>query len=132
MRAPWCAGQPGDVSGRFPRTTNAKIRAGILEVKRLLKTDRAFQLWTPTLKEPFPLAAATVSEVLAIVLGSDSPRSEMSSFEMANFLAQAKRAGVIVAEVSKRPRRLLARGLPLGICRGDHGWVYPAHGGNRV
>jgi exopolyphosphatase/guanosine-5'-triphosphate,3'-diphosphate pyrophosphatase len=82
--------------------TNAKIRAEILEVKRLLKTDRAFQLWTPTLKEPFPLAAATVSEVLAIVLGSDSPRLEVSSFEMANFLAQAKRAGVIVAEVSKR------------------------------
>ena len=82
--------------------TNAKIRAEILDVKRLLKTDRAFQLWTPTLKEPFPLVAATVHEVLAIVLGSDSPRLEVSPFEMAGFLAQAQKAGVVLVEVSKK------------------------------
>lgn len=82
--------------------TNAKIRSGILEVKRLIEIEQAFQLWTPTLKEAFPLPEATVAEVLALVLGSDPPRSGVPSFETSGFLTHARGAGVIVADARKR------------------------------
>ena len=82
--------------------TNAKIRDEILDVKRLIKTEHDFELWTPTLKEPFPLTATTVNEVLAMVLQSDPPKPEVLSFNSSGLLAHARGGGVIVAEVTKR------------------------------
>lgn len=51
-----------DLTGRIPE--NVKIREGVLEVKRLLKTDfEGLELWEPVLKAQFPLGRKDVAAV---------------------------------------------------------------------
>jgi len=52
---------------------NVKIRDGLMDIKRLEKTDtHGFEQWRPVLKEAFPLPAATIEAVFA-ALGVASP-----------------------------------------------------------
>jgi len=52
---------------------NVKIRDGLMDIKRLEKTDtHGFEQWRPVLKEAFPLPAAAIEEVFA-ALGVASP-----------------------------------------------------------
>ena len=85
----------------FGADVNVKIRSEILDVKEILRTEQGFQLWTPTLKEAFPLAAATVRDVLRLA-GPNPPTFRVEYLEMADFLALAKEAGAVVTAVSKR------------------------------
>lgn len=92
---------------------NVKIRAGVLDVKRLIGTEQGFQLWTPIIKGAFPLSPAMVHEVLVHLLGADLPPSGDEPCEMGRFLDLAKEAGVTVATVSKRRHGYLHEGCIL-------------------
>ena len=47
-------------------TQSAKIRDGLIDIKTLREVDaRGLEQWTPTMKEPFPLAADDVRRVFA-------------------------------------------------------------------
>lgn len=80
---------------------NVKIRSEVLDVKEILRTEHGFQLWTPILKEAFPLPAATARDVLA-KLAPNPPTIADEQLEIAPFLALAQEAGAVVAVVSKR------------------------------
>ena len=78
---------------------NAKIRFGVLDVKRLIDVQRGFQLWTPILKAGFPIPASTVAELLQELLGSSAAVQEAYGLE--EFLTLAGGSGAIVAAASK-------------------------------
>ena len=88
---------------------NAKIRAEVLDIKRLLRTEKEFQLWTPELKEPFPLSSAAAGQAMTKLTGSDFSCGEPCDRE--GFIALAEAGGVTVATVDKR-----RHGYHLGNC----------------
>jgi hypothetical protein len=92
---------------------NIKIRSGILDVKQLVRTERSFQLWTPLLKEGFPLPASSARELLAHLTDSDPPAGPGESFTIDGFLALAEEAGAVRASVAKRRHGYLQAGCIL-------------------
>jgi hypothetical protein len=80
---------------------NVKIRFGVLDVKRLIDVQRSFQLWTPTFKGGFPLAAESIDEVLGDLLGPHSPADTQDAYGIEEFLILARNSGAIVAAASK-------------------------------
>ncbi len=45
-----------------------KVRDGLMEVKKLIDTDaRGFEQWRPVMKAAFPLAAAIMAQVFAVL-----------------------------------------------------------------
>jgi len=81
---------------------NVKIRSEIVDIKKLIRTEKGFQLWTPILKEPFPLTAPTVQEVLVHLAGPNAPAGGAEPLEVGHFLALAEEVGAVVVTVSKR------------------------------
>ena len=66
---------------------NVKIRDGLMDIKRLEKTDtHGFEQWRPVLKEAFPLPAAAIDAVFA-ALGIASSR-ELAPITLAQLLAE--------------------------------------------
>ena len=53
---------------------SVKVRDGLVDVKHRLEVDAGgLELWTPVLKEPFPLSAADAGLVLATLRASGPP-----------------------------------------------------------
>jgi len=82
---------------------NAKIRNGLLDVKRLLRELRGLQQWTPLLKTPFPLDAATLATCFSCLAGGAPPHLEAVATKDA-FLREviAPSRLLVAAEVMKR------------------------------
>ena len=80
---------------------NVKIRSGVLDIKQLVGTEQGFQLWTPTLKAPFPLSFSTAAEVLADIAQSDLPEGTNEPVALDGFLARAEAVGTVVVKVAK-------------------------------
>jgi hypothetical protein len=53
--------------------TNAKIRAGVMDIKVLLRTDLNLELWSPHLKANFPIDTTLISEKIFPALRVDPP-----------------------------------------------------------
>ena len=83
---------------------NAKIRAGLLDVKRLLTEARGLQQWTPMLKAPFPLDAPTIAACL-LCLRAEPSRLTRSAYTALEFLGEVVAASRILAPVSIYKRR---------------------------
>jgi exopolyphosphatase/guanosine-5'-triphosphate,3'-diphosphate pyrophosphatase len=88
------------------RTTdccNAKIRNGLLDVKRLLRELRGLQQWTPLLKAPFPLDAATLATCFSCLAGGAPPHLATVATQDA-FLREviAPSRLLVAAEIAKR------------------------------
>lgn len=86
----------------FRRTDlNVKIRSGVLDIKQLVGAEREFQLWTPTLKEAFPMPLSAAAEVLADITRSDPPAAGDEPVVLDRFLALAEEVGAVVVKVAK-------------------------------
>ena len=74
------------VNGRSPH--NAKIRDGLLDVKRIKQTaTTGLELWEATLKRGFPISAPTIGSFFAALdLAPPAPRRE--TYQMDEFLAE--------------------------------------------
>ncbi len=89
------------------RTTdkcNAKIRAGRLEVKRLVSETRGLQQWTPMLKAPFPLETSAIVICLACLTAASRPLTR-SAYTTGEFLSEVVARSRILAPVSIFKRR---------------------------
>ncbi len=79
---------------------NIKIRAETLDIKRLVRVQRGFQLWTPILKEAFPLTASSAAEAMGYLAATRSA-DEHAPLDMDEFLARAEETGTAMATVTK-------------------------------
>lgn len=86
-----------------PRTDlNIKIRAGTLDIKQLVRTERGFELWTPIVKEAFPLSPTSAGEVMAYLAESSPSQGGDEPLEIEDFLARAETAGAATVPVTKQ------------------------------
>ncbi len=85
---------------------NAKIRAGALEIKRLLGMRAGLQQWLPALRCPLPLPAAVIDQELCPALGVEVLALTQASYDLERFLAEVARAwpGVRSVRLVKRRR----------------------------
>jgi exopolyphosphatase/guanosine-5'-triphosphate,3'-diphosphate pyrophosphatase len=93
---------------------NIKIRAEILDIKQLIRIERGFQLWTPILKEAFPLRASSARDVLTHLGEPDpppAPRDEQLDVE--SLLVLSAEAGIAAALVTKHRHGFLLEGCIL-------------------
>jgi exopolyphosphatase/guanosine-5'-triphosphate,3'-diphosphate pyrophosphatase len=83
---------------------SAKVRDELLDVKRLLAVaDDGLERWTPVLKAPFPVPAATVAAMLG-ELATAAPDLERDAYTLDELLEEivAPNADLRVAAVTKR------------------------------
>jgi hypothetical protein len=59
--------------------TNAKIRAGALDIKVLLRTNQNLEQWNPYMKEHFPIGASLIAEKIFPALRVDPPIDLLTS-----------------------------------------------------
>jgi hypothetical protein len=64
---------------------NAKVRAGILNLKILLATERQLELWQPVLDADFPLSRALIEKQLFPALRLDPPRLKRPQYLFDDF-----------------------------------------------
>ena len=90
---------------------SAKIRGGVLEVKRLLQVDsNGLEQWTPAFKERFPLSAPMLRCAFAALdLRPIATRREV--YDLEEFLAEAAPSGGLprAVEVKKARRQFMYR-----------------------
>jgi hypothetical protein len=67
-------------------THNTKIRYDLLDIKRLLKTEKGFEQWSPVLKASFPLSKEIINE-LFFVFNTRPPQILKSEYSLAEFIA---------------------------------------------
>jgi hypothetical protein len=67
---------------------SAKIRGGVLEIKRLLQVDSSgLEQWTPAFKERFPLSAAILRSAFA-ALDLRPPTTRRDVYDFEEFLSE--------------------------------------------
>ena len=82
---------------------NAKIRDGLLDVKRLLGESCGLQQWMPILKASFPLDATALAACLScLAIGMPAPVRSVDTAD--NFIREAIGASrlLVAASISKR------------------------------
>ncbi len=84
---------------------NAKIRSGLLDVKRLLLETRGLQQWTPTLKASFPVDAHMFAACLDC-LGAGSLTPARSSYSEGECIGELAAAGLIVLAAILKQREV--------------------------
>ena len=67
------------------RTYNTKIRYDLLDIKRLLKTEKGLEQWSPVLKVSFPLSKKIINE-LFFVFNTRSPQILKSEYSLPEFI----------------------------------------------
>ncbi len=72
-------------------TTNVKIRGGLLDIKELLDVSGGLERWTPTLKEPFPIAAGIIGGKILPGLRVDSPKLVRDGYTLDQLIAEVVR-----------------------------------------
>ena len=66
--------------------TNAKIRAGAMDIKVLLRSDRNLEQWNPYLKADFPIDTALIAEKIFPALRVDPPQLRRQLFTAEAFV----------------------------------------------
>ncbi len=93
-------------------TTNVKIRGGLLDVKELLDVSGGLERWTPTLKEPFPIAAAIVGGKILPGLRVDAPGFARDAYTLEQLIAEVVRpnAKLRAVELTKNRTQYSVKG----------------------
>ncbi len=92
---------------------NIKIRSEILDIKQLIRIERGFQLWTPILKEAFPLPASSARDVLTHLGEPDPPALKDEQLDVESLLVLSGEAGIAAAVVTKHRHGFLLEGCIL-------------------
>jgi exopolyphosphatase/guanosine-5'-triphosphate,3'-diphosphate pyrophosphatase len=90
---------------------SAKIRGGVLEVKRLLQVDSSgLEQWTPAFKERFPLSAPMLRSAFA-ALDVRPIATQREVYDLEEFLAEAAASDgpLRAVEVKKARRQFMYR-----------------------
>jgi len=66
--------------------TNAKIRAGVMDIKVLLRIDQNLEQWSPYLKAEFPIDATLIAEKVFPALHVDPPELRRQLFAAEAFV----------------------------------------------
>ena len=87
--------------------TSAKIRAGAMDIKILVRIDQNLEQWNPYLKANFPIDAALIAEKIFPALHVDSPELRPQPFTAEVFVAtvvkpHARLAAVELGKVRRR------------------------------
>jgi hypothetical protein len=83
---------------------NVKIRGQSLSVKKLMSVEQELELWRPSLKLDFPIAASAINKKIFKVLAVQVPLLDEEEFNTETFIMNVVRPHpeVRVAEVFKR------------------------------
>jgi hypothetical protein len=104
------------------RTTakcNAKIRAGLMDIKILVAEDRGLEQWKPVFKTGFPLDTSTIIQQVFSSLEARPPSLPKSKYELEEFL-DAIRADGQLSVVGVRKTRHQFR---IGNCAAEYAQV---------
>lgn len=115
-----CAAQPAAEPERSCETyvvsdatdeTNAKIRAGAIDIKVLLRAEHGLEQWRPELKSAFPIDAPTLAQVFAS-LRVDAPPMRKQRYDANAFIDEliVPHPRLAAAEVRKLRWRFLLDG----------------------
>jgi hypothetical protein len=96
--------------------TNAKIRAGTMDIKILLRTDRNLEQWNPYLKADFPINAALIAERIFPAWHVGPPELRQQLFTAEGFVETVVKPHPRLAAVELRKVR---RRYLLGICAAE-------------
>jgi hypothetical protein len=93
-------------------TTNVKIRGGLLDIKELLDVSDGLQRWTPTLKEPFPIAATIIGGKILPGLKVDAPRFARDAYTLEQLIGEVVRpnAKLRAVELTKNRTQVAIKG----------------------
>jgi hypothetical protein len=96
--------------------TNAKIRAGVMDIKVLLRSNQNLEQWTPYLKADFPIDTTLIAERIFPVLHVDPPELRRQSFSAEVFvdIVVKPHPRLAAVELGKVRRRYL-----LGACAAE-------------
>ncbi len=99
---------------------NAKIRAGLMDIKVLVAEDRGLEQWKPVLKQEFPLTRAAISYQVFPSLEIASPPLGKAEYSMEDFLEQVIRPEprIAIVEVSKARYQ-----FGIGVCSAEYAAV---------
>jgi hypothetical protein len=100
--------------------TNAKIRAGTMDIKILLRTDRNLEQWNPYLKADFPINAALIAERIFPALHVDPPELRQQLFTAEGFVETVVKphTRLVAVDLQKVRRRYL-----LDVCAAERAEV---------
>lgn len=92
--------------------TNAKIRAGSIDLKLLVRSEQHLELWRPYLKAPFPLHPSLISDQIFAWLHVEAPPLCDSSYDANAFVNKlvGPHPRLAMARVSKRRWRFALEG----------------------
>lgn len=95
---------------------NAKIRAGMMDIKVLLRIDRNLEQWSPYLKAEFPIDATLIGDKIFPALRLDPPQLRQRLFSAEAFvdIAVKPHGGLAAVELGKVRRR-----YALGACAAE-------------
>lgn len=85
--------------------TNAKIRAGQIDLKLLVRVERRLEQWRPILKAAFPLDASLISTDIFTLLRAEVPPLGKSSYDAEAFIGELVRPNPRLAAVDVSKRR---------------------------
>jgi exopolyphosphatase/guanosine-5'-triphosphate,3'-diphosphate pyrophosphatase len=89
--------------------TNAKIRAGAIDIKLLLRVEQGLEQWRPYLKSAFPLDASLIGGEIFASLRVEAPPLRERSYSAGAFVDELIRphARLAAAEVRKQRWRFV-------------------------
>ncbi len=92
--------------------TNVKIRGGLLDIKELLDVNGGLERWTPTLKEPFPIAASIIGGKILPGLKVDAPKFAREAYTLEQLVAEVVRpsAKLRAVELTKNRTQFAVKG----------------------
>ncbi|GBE20816.1 hypothetical protein BMS3Bbin01_00156 [bacterium BMS3Bbin01] len=99
--------------------TNVKIRAGILDIKRLLDRRNRLERWKPVFKVAFPVESQVLSTSVFPLLDVEAPPPAAGLLSEEEFVAVADRLEGMMAVPVQKARSLVS----IGDCRGEAGIV---------
>jgi hypothetical protein len=82
---------------------NAKIRAGLIDIKILLAESQGLEQWHPVIKAAFPLDRGFIASQIFPNLGIQTPQLPRPRYQTSEFLNEvmATQPGIAIVEVAK-------------------------------
>lgn len=89
---------------------NVKIRAGVLDIKRLLDRRDRLEQWKPVFKAAFPIDAGVLADTVFAVLGVGAPRFAEGPVGEESFASAADRIDGVMTIPLRKERSLVSVG----------------------
>ncbi len=98
---------------------NAKIRAGLIDIKLLVAEDRGLEQWNPILKASFPLDSSVIATQVFPSLELPPPVLAKSEYTLGEFLGDMRAdSRITIVEVSKARYQ-----FSIGVCAAEYAQI---------